>query len=274
MRLQIVAGVLALPSAAIALSDSTPWVLLSTSTLQDAVNHNQIQTISEVSQYTKDFLSTCPTDQYYIITQAGGVHAADLRRGNECAMPHLCRAADDDRIQGRYTVSEVLRKATDTDVQFAEHIKSVCAKKKKSVTVEEIVLASLGVENRANALSDNDAFLASKLEAAQSSSYTILLYSVPQEPAYEPEFLDLLHMDLKRDMQSVPNVPKKNETLRDTRPLFEKYQFFSPGIFMALIVALLLLSILYVGIKALSSLEVSYGAFEKEMGPAAQKKQS
>ncbi|ODA77394.1 hypothetical protein RJ55_07023 [Drechmeria coniospora] len=207
-------------------------------------------------------------------------------------MPHLCRAADDDRIQGRYTVSEVLRKATDTDVQFAEHIKSVCAKKKKSVTVEEIVLASLGVENRANALSDNDAFLASKLEAAQSSSYTILLYSVPQEPAYEPEFLDLLHMDLKRDMQSVPNVPKKNETLRDTRPLFEKYQFFSPGssialviyvvvcihrvlgIFMALIVALLLLSILYVGIKALSSLEVSYGAFEKEMGPAAQKKQS
>lgn len=42
---------------------------------------------------------------------------------------------------------------------------------------------------------------------------------------------------------------------------------------MALVVILIILSILGVGIKALASLEVSYGAFDKEMGPAAQKKQ-
>lgn len=42
---------------------------------------------------------------------------------------------------------------------------------------------------------------------------------------------------------------------------------------MGLIVALILLSILGVGLRALSRLEVSYGAFEKEMGPAAHKKQ-
>ncbi len=41
---------------------------------------------------------------------------------------------------------------------------------------------------------------------------------------------------------------------------------------MGLMVSLLLLSILWVGISAISSLEVSYGAFDKEMGPAAQKK--
>lgn len=34
-----------------------------------------------------------------------------------------------------------------------------------------------------------------------------------------------------------------------------------------------LLCILYVGVSAVSSLTVTYGAFEKEMGPAAQKKQ-
>ena len=45
------------------------------------------------------------------------------------------------------------------------------------------------------------------------------------------------------------------------------------GLFMGLIVGLLLLSILYVGISAVSSLQVSYAAFDKEMGPAAQKKQ-
>lgn len=42
---------------------------------------------------------------------------------------------------------------------------------------------------------------------------------------------------------------------------------------MGLIAAIIMLSILYVGLQALSSLEVSYGAFDKEMGPAAQKKQ-
>jgi hypothetical protein len=46
-----------------------------------------------------------------------------------------------------------------------------------------------------------------------------------------------------------------------------------PGIFMGLIALLLILLILSAGLKSLASLEVSYGAFEKEMGPAAQKKQ-
>ena len=45
------------------------------------------------------------------------------------------------------------------------------------------------------------------------------------------------------------------------------------GIFMSLIVLVVVLSILTVGLKALASLEVSYGAFDKDMGPAAQKKQ-
>jgi hypothetical protein len=42
---------------------------------------------------------------------------------------------------------------------------------------------------------------------------------------------------------------------------------------MGIIVAIVLFSLLGVGLRALASLEVSYGAFEKDMGPAAQKKQ-
>jgi hypothetical protein len=45
------------------------------------------------------------------------------------------------------------------------------------------------------------------------------------------------------------------------------------GVFMGLLVGIILLSILYVGISAVSSLQVSYGVFDKEMGPAAHKKQ-
>jgi hypothetical protein len=42
---------------------------------------------------------------------------------------------------------------------------------------------------------------------------------------------------------------------------------------MGLLALVIMLAILYAGISAISSLEVSYGAFDKEMGPAAQKKQ-
>ena len=42
---------------------------------------------------------------------------------------------------------------------------------------------------------------------------------------------------------------------------------------MGLVVASILLSILYIAISGVASLEVSYAAFDKEMGPAAQQKQ-
>lgn len=133
---------------------------------------------------------------------------------------------------------------------------------------------------------------------------------------YDPEFMEAFHMDLKRDYYASRRENETNST--DFRPLFEKYEYFNPGmssflfpvrdfwrllrcepqyehrqrrtqrctkgrgdghadkktgLFMGLSVSLLLLAILSVGISAVSSLEVSYGAFDKEMGPAAQKKQ-
>ena len=88
-----------------------------------------------------------------------------------------------------------------------------------------------------------------------------------------------LHEGFKRDLSSQGGdlsrrAPKNNETDEDDRGLFETYNFLSPGLFMGLIATFLLGSILYVALSAISSLEVSYGAFSKEMGPAAQKKQA
>lgn len=41
---------------------------------------------------------------------------------------------------------------------------------------------------------------------------------------------------------------------------------------MAFVAMIIIVSILYVALMALGSLQVPYGAFEKDMGPAAQKK--
>lgn len=43
---------------------------------------------------------------------------------------------------------------------------------------------------------------------------------------------------------------------------------------MGILVFFILISILYVGINGVASLQVSYAAFDKEMGPSAQKPKS
>ena len=78
-------------------------------------------------------------------------------------------------------------------------------------------------------------------------------------------------MDLKRDFSTGKRATDGQLDLPEG-PLFERYSFLSPGIFMSILVIIILLSILYVAISGLASLQVSYAAFDKEMGPAAQKK--
>jgi hypothetical protein len=151
----------------------------------------------------------------------------------------------------------------------------------QGATVERVELRHLppvapgenSEEERRDILGDNDHELGKLLETLDKD-YTVILLSDPNElKAYKPEFSEPVHMDMKRwsEERGVAAPKKGNST--SNLPLFEKYQFFTPGIFMSLIVLAIVLSILGVGLKAISSLEVSYGAFDKEMGPAAQKKQ-
>ncbi|PHH91034.1 hypothetical protein CDD83_1873 [Cordyceps sp. RAO-2017] len=271
MRPHSILGTLTLSSVGFALSDSSAWLVASTSRFQDAGSHNQIQTSSEALKHTNEILSACPTDKYLIITQPG-IRAKDLRRADGCSMPHLCRATDEVRMKGRFSVAEVVGSVD--HAMLSEYIRSGCDKKGKPVVIDEIHLATLSSDDRARTLFENDATLSGKLQAvAKHKSYTILLLSAPSEPAYQADFDDSVHMVVKRDMNAVPLLRRDNNTQWENLPLFQKYQFFTPGIFMGIFVALVLLSILSVGLRALSSLEVSYGAFEKEMGPAAQKKQ-
>jgi len=74
-------------------------------------------------------------------------------------------------------------------------------------------------------------------------------------------------MELKRDLSS--HTQRANST---EGGLFERYQYFTPGLFMGFAAIIPLFLILLVGVRALTSLEVSYYAFSKEMGPNAQKK--
>ncbi|KAH7318756.1 BIG/ATPase V1 complex, subunit S1 [Stachybotrys elegans] len=272
MRTNTLVSALALAGSSAAFSDTTPFALLSTSTFANDPTSNQLQSSSTVLKYTAEFVASCPTDRYLIVTQPG-INAGELRSNDACALPSLCNAADASSLQGRYIVSEVVGAVAGAGISAM--IETACSQKEKKVTIEEVNLSSLSQEDRVESLAENDAVLSSSLKRLTTTdSYTIVFLSTPGEPtSYKADFGEAMHTDLKRGIKASHVRRDSNNTDWDRLPVFEKYQFFTPGIWMALVTAIILLGILYVGLSALTSLEVSYGAFDKDMGPAAQKKQ-
>ncbi|KAL4728422.1 hypothetical protein ACLX1H_005167 [Fusarium chlamydosporum] len=273
MRLQILASALALSGSAAAFSDSWPLVMFSTSQFSDAPSNNQIQTRSQALEQVKDLLTSCPTDNYVLIAQEGA-NAADIRRPTVKSNLHQAIARKE--IQGKFIVPEVVGESIDADA-IQDYIQTACYEQAKKVEPHFTLIKAEDKESTKQWASN---------KKWMKDSYTVLFVGTPSTKAktastskkvssaektiYESEFIEPLHMDLKRD---ISEGSKAGNATRDTRGLFEKYQFFTPGIFMAIITAIVLFSILGVGLRALASLEVSYGAFEKDMGPAAQKKQ-
>lgn len=92
-------------------------------------------------------------------------------------------------------------------------------------------------------------------------------------PAAMKESKGDAHELRRRENFQVRDDDEKTNTTLPEGSLFKRYQFFTPAIFAGYLALFFLLSVLYVAFTALSSLQVSYGAFEKEMGPSAAKKQ-
>lgn len=127
---------------------------------------------------------------------------------------------------------------------------------------------------------------------ATESSHVAMMKDSGQQDFYDDfPLTDFMHGGelVRRNLAGRDGELTTNQTIIDG-PLFDKYQFFTPGkspfqakrvqkltftagIFMGGLVGLLLLSILYVGISALTSLQVTYAAFDKEQGQLAGKKQ-
>merc|ERR1712000_563108 len=270
MRLSIAAALAASASCAAAFKDTSPFVMFSDSKLPQDLNTAQLQTSSSILAQPSLLASELST------------HA-----------PHLKNAVESDSVMGRLAVNEVVGLKVEDAEELIRVLERECGAvvssgegEGKSVIVRK---SGEGIESereeRSRMVEDFDSTLYSLLQGLSSGpKYTVILLSTPAtnvSPAqavvsekensivYEPKFMEPLHMDLKRDIYA----RERNESgVVDRRPLFEKYNFLSPGLFMGLLVTLLLLAILSVGIGAISSLEVSYGAFDKEMGPAAQQK--
>ncbi|ESZ94597.1 hypothetical protein SBOR_5008 [Sclerotinia borealis F-4128] len=296
MRYSIAGSLLSCAAVVQAFKDTSPFLLFSSSELPPSmqIESQELDTTSSILRNTKSFLSTCPSDVYIIIQQPA-LAVSDFSALD--SIPHMKAAISDSRVKATYSVTDVIYEGGNLAEELAEHIEASCGKKVErrnnvglesadgnanGVIVSNFNALSTEKVSRAEELNDQDVMLNSVFyeHLSRGPEYTVIYTTTPlgsvlqqdepELPIYNAEFDATAHIDLKRDFR----IKSDNSTnAHDTRPLFEKYQYFTPGIFMGLVVGIIFLSILYVGLSAVSSLQVSYGAFDKEMGPSAQKKQ-
>ncbi|KAI1180956.1 ER protein BIG1 [Nemania sp. FL0916] len=294
MRPSVTAAIAGFCATAHAFSDSSPFILFSTAKLSNPLSADQLQSSSRIFESTKQLLSSCPTSHYLFVSQPN-LNAEHLR--SKASVPKLSDSLS--HATSSYSVAEV---AGELDVRsIATYIRETCDLPLAAVDVIELSPVPSAAAESVKTLKENDGelgLLLDQYKAVAGDSYTVIYAGgarAEKPETYTPEFTDsgAGHSELKRQLHDVKGVRRQEQ--KKNLPLFEKYQFFTPGkpgslahmavqmsfranlrfagIFMSLIAFIVLMSILYGGISALASLQVSYGAFDKEMGPAAQKKQ-
>jgi hypothetical protein len=271
----------ALPSA-LAFRNTSPFFLFSTADLLIPSNDAAIAESSEVTAHVLKALEHCPTKSYVVVEQRG-VSAADYVDGR--AAPQLSRymAGQHAEVKSTVAIPDIVGHVDAAAI--TEHLVSKCG---KGFNDDDTWFARQTLEApptskalRVEQLQSDDATLEQFIQNdAKSQDYTVIYITTPQTEAQAKESLEhytyemetsfpkSVQMELKRDLSS--HAKRANST---EGGLFEKYQYFTPGIFMGFAAIIPLFLILVVGVRALTSLEVSYFAFSKEMGPNAQKKQ-
>jgi hypothetical protein len=280
-------------------TSSASWRLQANSCSLLIPNNDAV--IAESSEITADVLKAlehCPTRSYVVVEQRG-VSAADYADGR--AAPQLSRymAGHHDQVKSTVAIPDVVGNVDAAAI--TQHLVSKCGQGfndadtwfarqtlKDPSTSHALRIEQLQSDGRNNAswtmdwrLTSADATLENFIvNDAKSQDYTVIYITTPQTEAQAKEtlehytyemdasFPESVQMELKRDLSS--HAKRANST---EGGLFEKYQYFTPGLFMGFAAIIPLFLILLVGIRALTSLEVSYFAFSKEMGPNAQKKQ-
>jgi len=288
------AAALALQSAN-AFKDASPFALYSTNQL-DAKNANvNVISAQSLKESFDHQIKGCPSGTYLVVSQPG-VTADDLTVSK--STPHLRRrlAGKDKDVKSVYAAKNVVGHVDamalvasinrECNTKFTLGLDGgrgeipTSTKEFDSIHVQFSALPTAH-DDRESALLKADSYLNSLL--ATIDSYTVIYATLdnlsppqvmhPEQYEMDEPYPSNMHTDLKRDLNSHVSRASNVSNPQANLPLFEKYQFLSPGIFMGGVVSILLFSILYVGVSAIASLEVSYMAFSKEMGPAAQKKQ-
>lgn len=264
-----------------AFSDTSPFLLLSSSSLPESSSQAlsvQIGSRDYVLNTTKFLLSKCSSEIYYVLTQPS---LPEQMLQN--VAPNLIQAINNPGVNIKFSVSETVALRPNDGEGIVRYLENTCGGRRVNGwafnEVENQIKhgkSLIVAKNLDGDMVDSDtSIFKNVLSQITKYKYTIIFTTIPPEytnadlSSIDDLTPESLHTELRREIQArAHNI----SVGADLRPLFEKYQFLSPGLFMGLFVTLILMFILTVGITAISCLEVSYGAFEKEFGPSVVKK--
>ena len=244
-------------------------------------------------------LKECPTKNYVVVEQ-DWVSAADYADGRSTPRLAHYMSGQQPEVKSIVSVPDVVGSMDSKIIQYLEdHCGTVKTIKldgpPTAPAMRSLYMGQQGTlrtphTHTSPQLTSADQFLDDSMaKFVEARDYTVVYLTTPltataakavlaaqqqqqqQQYQYESDALfdSAMQMELKRDTSA--HTRRANATAEGG--LFERYQYFTPGLFMGFAAVIPLFLILLVGIRALLSLEVSYFAFSKEMGPNAQKKQ-
>lgn len=290
-------GALALSAlpCSLAFKNTSPFFVFST--LPYELSDASVASSEDVMRETIRAIEDCRAHTYILVRQ-DGISTEDLR--DTRTTPRLAHYLSGQRedIKSTKVVSEVYGELDFNSDFLEQHLETRCGTEQplkidwqngeipkasgSSKRIIEVTFPEPAAASRAATFERNDSILDDIITTSVGSQdYTVIYMTSPpsreQEPAsekaqqtyqMETPFDEAVHMELKRDVGA---HAKRAEEKKGG--LFERYQFFTPGIFMGFVAVVPLFLVLYVGGTALAGLEVSYFAFSKEMGPAGRTKQ-
>jgi hypothetical protein len=236
--------------------DTSPFFMFSTSksaNLHDeglsANLDSRLRTASSLTADVSSILSQCPTDLYVIISQPG-VRPSDY--ASTRTTPGLSRKIANGKKQGIRSSTTIHEVVGNVDVESWHNIlESECGAQIVEVdaaigipteqkTMPVVYNVWLPAPTTPEDLTENDAFFASVMDIVPSQTYTVLYVTSPGKMSRRVRIADsglyemdvqaqeTLHIDLRRDLSSGLQKRANNETLVDG-PLFDRYQFLTPG---------------------------------------------
>jgi hypothetical protein len=249
------AGALALVIGAVhGFRDTSPFFMFSTSKVAnlhnaDHITDSRLRIASSLTSDVSSILSQCPTDIYIIVSQPG-VQASSYAsskttpalstRMKNGKKQGILSSSSIDEVVGTINVEswhDILEKNCGAQMVEVDVIVGVPTEQKTTPVVYNVWLPAPITERD---MTDNDAFFASIMDIVPSQTYTVLYVTSPGQMSrrvqvaetgvyeMESQAQEAMHNDLKRDLSGGIIKRANNETLVDG-PLFDRYQFFTPG---------------------------------------------
>lgn len=272
-------------SSALAFKDSSPFLFLSSNKQLDLASQNEITlTTNNAYQTINKALDNCPADAYILVHQPG-IHSTDLKPST---VPFLLKSADSAETKlEKADLFHSNKELEENQQGLISNLKNQCNAQVINVDSEtgafetyidtkpriisiQFEPLSANEGDRKEEIQNNDGILQSVVASLPSPNYVLVYTSTPHDHLLNKNQKKAKHTGEPIDVDE-PTVSgaalgdnSGNFTLAGDS-LFENYSFFSPGIFMGLIVFILVTVVFLHSLTWISNLQVSYRGVEEKV---------